>query len=742
MANATAINFMTYGKKDRGHGRFDWLWDWFGKDKGKDVMLVTGRFGLKTYDLSNPAKPKFLDEISNEELRLPGDPPYSPSNPTSTFWQNEDMDVDDKRKLALLSRDPRAFRGSTSRSPGEPDPNGATNIAGVYVIDAKDPADLKLLSFKELPTGHTTSCVNDCEWLWTGGPAPTTKQVAELGWTGGRPIIVTDLRDPKKPVSYPQKPVDLLRQDGVTAYAHDVDVDDAGIAWVAGLGGTRGYHTKGLHWDPVQRKLRIATPLDPVPYAGGGLSDATVGPNAGGWMHNSWRPIGLSAPLTDWRYIKGELLLGTEEDFGPGSEACRERGKFTISSLKGSYNGEGWRSTPEQPFRMEAVGSWAPADNEGTVYNLSSCSAHYFDVDGPLVTYAWYGQGTRFLDISNPANPIQVAYYRPDGGNVWASYLHKGYIYTADAARGVDVLRFKKGAKAASAARREVNAPKLSAAQQKFLAAQSSKWVPDPSTGGLCLLPKSEAVEADAVGGVGEAEALEGGEDVAAGGLGGAAFGQQAGELLVVCERVAGLGLDQAEDQQRDADDAGERVDAVVVVQEDRADLERLLVVAVAALDDLLVLVEARARGWRSGVRGGWSRARRSPSVRAAAAIASWSRAKVSVGRPARVAVVTVIRPLDGAGEDLRDARVDLAAGLVVAPAEAALDARERVLGLGQRALAGGGDLALLFGGVDVGDAQRERLAGLGVGDRPVAQRAAVARALRRPAARCWRSAT
>ena len=131
-----------------------------------------------------------------------------------------------------------------------------------------------------------------------------------------------------------------------------------------------------------------------------------------------------------------------------------------------------------------------PADNEGTVYNLGSCSAHYFDVDDSLVTYAWYGQGTRFLDISDPEKPIQVAYYRPDGGNVWASYLHNGYVYTADAARGVDVLRFKKGAKAASAAKKEVSAPKLSAAQQKFLKAQSSKWVPDPSTGGLCLLPK------------------------------------------------------------------------------------------------------------------------------------------------------------------------------------------------------------------------------------------------------------
>ena len=86
-----------------------------------------------------------------------------------------------------------------------------------------------------------------------------------------------------------------------------------------------------------------------------------------------------------------------------------------------------------------------------------------------------------------------------------------------------------------------------------------------------------EAVEADAGVGVGEAESLEGGEDVAAGGLGGAAFGQQAGELLVVAERVAGLGLDQAEDQQREADDADQRVDAVVVVEEDRADLERLL---------------------------------------------------------------------------------------------------------------------------------------------------------------------
>ena len=58
-------------------------------------------------------------------------------------------------------------------------------------------------------------------------------------------------------------------------------------------------------------------------------------------------------------------------------------------------------------------------------------------------------------------------------------------------------------------------------------------------------------------------------------------------------ERLAQPGFDQSEDQQRDPDDADERVDAVVVMQEDRADLECLFEIAVAAFDDFLVFVEA-----------------------------------------------------------------------------------------------------------------------------------------------------
>ena len=146
-------------------------------------------------------------------------------------------------------------------------------------------------------------------------------------------------------------------------------------------------------------------------------------------------------------------------------------------------------------FRLEVVGTWNPYQKEGSrpiggPYDplANFCSAHYFDVDGNTVTYAWYGEGTRFLDISDPENPTQFAYWRPDDGIVWASYMHKGYIYTADRTRGVDVLKLTGGAKAARARGKEVSAPAPSRRQRAFLAQVATQYKVDPGTAGLCLL--------------------------------------------------------------------------------------------------------------------------------------------------------------------------------------------------------------------------------------------------------------
>jgi len=476
---ATAINFLSYG--------------------GQDVMMVTGRFGLKSYSLADPANPQLLDEITSQGLELEGDPPTDftvsgpGGDPKSTFWQNEDMDVDQARKLVLISRDPRSYRGSTSREPGEADPNKATNIAGVYVVDAKDPADLKLLSFEQLPTGHTTTCINGCQWLWTGGPAATTKQRNTLGWTG-RPLFVTDLTDPANPVGYtkPQDAVDVFRKDGVTAYSHDVQVDDMGIAWVSGDGGTRGYWTDGTHRDPIGGQTRAATPLNPIPYGGGGFEKREVADADGGFEHNAERPVGADAPSA---YRSGKYLLATEEDFWDAPLGCKDRGHFIIGSLEGSFNGEAWRSTPQHKFRLKTVGSWAPYKQEGSrpaggpyPPGADFCSAHYFDVAGSTVAYAWYGEGTRFLDISDPAKPRQIAYWRPEDTLVWASYFRKGYVYTADHVRGIDVLKLTSGAQLARASKREVAARPMSRKQRGFLARQAWVYRADPATRGLCLL--------------------------------------------------------------------------------------------------------------------------------------------------------------------------------------------------------------------------------------------------------------
>ena len=59
-----------------------------------------------------------------------------------------------------------------------------------------------------------------------------------------------------------------------------------------------------------------------MPYAGGGLPASVVEDEDGGFEHNAERPIGRNAPRGDARYKRGELLLITEEDFGPAKDYC------------------------------------------------------------------------------------------------------------------------------------------------------------------------------------------------------------------------------------------------------------------------------------------------------------------------------------------------------------------------------------------------------------------------------------
>lgn len=357
---------------------------------GRDVMLVSTQDGLRSYDLTgDPARPRPLDVLTNEELMLPGDQPDALGR---GFWENEDMDVDPARKLAFLSRDSTAFSSAAT---------------GVYIVDAADPADLRPGRFVPLPTGHTTTCINECDYLWTAGYGARAE------------VWVTDVRDPALPVPSPLPVVTESRTQtpgSVPPGSHDVQVDGTGVAWVSGTDAIRGYWTAGSHADPQTGQTRDATPTAPIAY-GGGTVPRSEG-ELSRFMHNSAR--------------SGDLLLGTEEVI----TECAGAGELVISSLAGHTDGN-------LDGALQTVGTWSPSAKEGQG-PAGTCSAHYFDRAGDVLVQSYYAQGTRFLDVRDPANPIQIAYFRPDDGASWQPRIHRGLVYVADNRRGIDILRLQR----------------------------------------------------------------------------------------------------------------------------------------------------------------------------------------------------------------------------------------------------------------------------------------------------------
>ena len=131
----------------------------FDEVRGKDVLVITGRFGFKTYDVSNPAEPKLLDEFIPADLAAGG------------YWQNEDMELDTKRKLIIGALDPRHTDNPLGACPAGGSTANPACKSGFYVISYANPADLKQVgNFVELPSGHTSSCIQNCKYIWTGGP--------------------------------------------------------------------------------------------------------------------------------------------------------------------------------------------------------------------------------------------------------------------------------------------------------------------------------------------------------------------------------------------------------------------------------------------------------------------------------------------------------------------------------------------------------------------------------------------
>ena len=126
-----------------------------------DFMFGDGTGGLSIWSLKDPEQPLY---VAPRRPAAPAAP--SPATRRTRFYEGENPTVDSRRKLAFLARDPRSFGGTH--------PSGRT---GLYIIDVKNPCEPEILTYHWVPAGHTATCINDCRYLWSVGPANNGSRV-------------------------------------------------------------------------------------------------------------------------------------------------------------------------------------------------------------------------------------------------------------------------------------------------------------------------------------------------------------------------------------------------------------------------------------------------------------------------------------------------------------------------------------------------------------------------------------
>jgi hypothetical protein len=75
------------------------------------------------------------------------------------------------------------------------------------------------------------------------------------------------------------------------------------------------------------------------------------------------------------------------------------------------------------------------------------CTMHNFNyvpgVQRDILVSSAYTGGTTVADNTDPANPVEIGFYRAGGpiaANTWSSYWHNGFVYANDISRGFDVF--------------------------------------------------------------------------------------------------------------------------------------------------------------------------------------------------------------------------------------------------------------------------------------------------------------
>ncbi len=384
--------------------------------------FVTGWDGLTVLDIATPEAPQVAGGL-----------------PLAHF-ENEDVDLCGDTLIIVNDRESRDL-GSI-----------------MYVVDIANPTQPTLAAI--LPLGNTGAAGRG-----SGHIANFVKEDCTQAWVdGGDHVEVVDLSDPTAPRSLGKFESAASLSDAFKV-SHDTELDSTGTVWNVGGGGAAGYR---LTDDPLAPKLLGTT----------GAAGTNPSPYNDFILHNSQR--------------RGSTLLITEEDYVDTDEVppggCRGQGKFETWSLTGLKRG---KITPQDTWETELNGMFTSGAVDSKAPVTANCSSHWFDAKEGVAAVGWYEQGVRFLSYDDPNDIKQVGYYIPANGSTWAAYWsptdpNGEIVYTADAYRGIDVLRIENGGRQG----KKVKAP-VPKSWFGSPTSDSSYAAPHPTFGYVCPVLKA-----------------------------------------------------------------------------------------------------------------------------------------------------------------------------------------------------------------------------------------------------------
>ena len=407
-------------------------------DPGLTTQINYG--GLWVYDTSDAANPQLVTH-----LPVP-------------HYENEDVSIGGNR--LLISGD-----GTL----------GGSNLVVVDISNPEAPFIEQVINMQLLDEGHTATCIQDCKYAWVAGGASIAvldlDQNAQFETPEGAPDVqiqgasskveAGDLFDPAISTPESKKP---FKEFGWST--HDVQVDEAGYAWVVGGDGTIGFDTRPRHYGADN----LLTPTIVARTGPDALNDDELlcradctdnGDTVNDFIHhNSWRPDARKfrsrkdGALNKPGVKPGETVLITEEDiWSRATQATTKGGCETQGSFQ-TWQVKQLKTTGENESTVKPLDSYTTEFNEAIegddvegmdlIPTNGFCSSHYFDEQDGLVATAWYEQGTRLLDVRDPKNIKEVGYFMAPDSVVWASYWSRtdpSIMYVMDHQRGIDVLR-------------------------------------------------------------------------------------------------------------------------------------------------------------------------------------------------------------------------------------------------------------------------------------------------------------